>query len=115
MTKPDEQMPELKSCPFCGGKPYVYYDTMGDVHREVGCHECNYHFVCDFKDVPKVWNTRTAPVSDATGNFETWFTRQYEQRKNPDFLLGKKMLRETWDASRAALSPMISTAGGADE
>lgn len=41
----------------------------------------------------------TQEPSQMPDEFEKWFNSQYEQRQNPDFLLGKKMLFDVWQAA----------------
>lgn len=64
MTPTNNDTPELLPCPFCGGKPYVFWENSFDEHREIGCQECNYFFICDLKDLNKAWNNRTPAIAD---------------------------------------------------
>lgn len=60
------ELPELKPCPFCGGRAVYHADHTTERCDSVYCESCDVH-VSDFGfDMPtgycaEFWNTRTAP------------------------------------------------------
>lgn len=49
------EIPELKPCPFCGGRA-KYLEAWG-----VQCVECEAGTPCTFYEIDEIWNTRTPP------------------------------------------------------
>ena len=63
MTTPKDQMPELKSCPFCGATPVFINEPNAP---ELHCEDCDCAHVIGGtqREVYEVWNTRPSPPAD---------------------------------------------------
>ena len=86
MTQPSPSPMPLKNCPFCGKPPYT--EKLNNDTSEVGCHGCNFFFLCAHDNIGTVWNART-PGSDALKELieaasNNWFQSDGEESYNND-------------------------------
>lgn len=89
MTEKMELLPDLKSCPFCGGEGEIYHPN--DEVSVITCKSCNaeggYYGGLDStspEDARKFWNTREQPMPEPVQYSDGTPSREYEEQPSDD-------------------------------
>ena len=83
-------MPDLKPCPFCGGKPKQVITVADDNESKIICIKCFVQTSCDYDDLPiEVWNNR-AELEEALSS------ASHNKASAPCPDCGRKWVHEAW-------------------